>query len=98
IYAYGSPWAGSSEYRINKRVPLAALIVLEQAPENRIRTLSHGEALQWILQGSSLPMWEASLMEFGMDTLDALLRQVPVYMLSCLPDVGAVELVAACLK
>ena len=45
IFAYGSPWAGSSDLYIDRRVPLRAVIMLEQAKENRIRTLSHAEGL-----------------------------------------------------
>lgn len=35
IFAYGSPWAGSSDLYIDRRVPLRAVIMLEQAKENR---------------------------------------------------------------
>lgn len=94
IFAYGSPWAGSSDLYIDRRVPLRAVIMLEQAKENRIRTLSHAEGLGLFVQQSSLPLWEPELFEAGMQTLEKIITGVPMGMLSCLPDAGAVECVA----
>ena len=94
IFAYGSPWAGSSDLYIDRRVPLRAVIMLEQAKENRIRTLSHAEGLGLFVQQSSLPLWEPELFEAGMRTLEKIITGVPMGMLSCLPDAGAVECVA----
>lgn len=94
IYAYGSPWAGSSDLYINRRVPLSAIVVLEQAKENRVRALPQQEALGLFLEGSSLPFWEPTLLEMGMQTLETILTRVPMALLSCLPDEGAV----ACLE
>ena len=91
---YGSPWAGSSDLYIDRRVPLRAVIMLEQAKENRIRTLSHAEGLGLFVQQSSLPLWEPELFEAGMRTLEKIITGVPMGMLSCLPDAGAVECVA----
>lgn len=93
-FAYGSPWAGSSDLYIDRRVPLRAVIMLEQAKENRIRTLSHAEGLGLFVQQSSLPLWEPELFEAGMRTLEKIITGVPMGMLSCLPDAGAVECVA----
>ena len=94
IFAYGSPWAGSSDLYIDRRVPLRAVIMLEQAKENHIRTLSHAEGLGLFVQQSSLPLWEPELFEAGMRTLEKIITGVPMGMLSCLPDAGAVECVA----
>ena len=94
IFAYGSPGAGASDRDIDRRVPLRAVIMLEQAKENRIRTLSHAEGLGLFVQQSSLPLWEPELFEAGMRTLEKIITGVPMGMLSCLPDAGAVECVA----
>lgn len=97
LWAYGSPWAGSSQYYVNRRTPLKAIVILEQGPENRIRRVDHTEGLSWFLIGSSLPLWEPALLEYGMQTLERIVTEVPMYLLSCRPDEGAVEALRKCL-
>lgn len=38
------------------------------------------------------PMWDENCVEAVMGSLDLLLREVPVWLLSCLPDQDAVDL------
>lgn len=98
IYAYGSPWAGSSSLYINERVPLSAIVMLRQAKENTIRKLDHSEAIGLFVQQSSLPVWQPELFEMGLATLEKIITNVPMYELSCLPDEGAVECLEKWLK
>lgn len=98
IYAYGSPYAGSSNLFLDVKVPLKGIIMLEQAKENTIRPIPNNEGLGLFLSQSSLPIWEPLLFEKGMETLEAIITKVPMYMLSCLPDEGAVECAYQCLK
>ncbi len=98
IYAYGSPYAGSSDLFINRRVPLAAIIMLEQAKQNTIAPIPQDEGLGLFISQSSLPLWQPELFEMGMGTLEAIITGVPMYRLACLPDAGAVECVYECLK
>lgn len=98
IYAYGSPYAGSSNLFINTRVPLRAIVMLEQAKENTIHPIAQEEALGLFVSQSAIPLWQPELFEMGMQTLEAIITSVPMYLLSCLPDEGAVECVYQCLK
>lgn len=98
IFAYGSPYAGTSGIYRDERVPLRAIVMLEQAKENSIREIPQAEGLGLFLSQSSLPIWEPTLFEMGMETLEAILTQVPMYMLSCLPDEGAVDCLYGALK
>lgn len=98
VYAYGSPWAGSSDLFFNVKVPLKMIVVLEQAKQNTIRPLSQSEGLGWFIQGTSLPFWQEEMFEMGMQTLEGIITQTPMHLLSCLPDEGAVECVYQCLK
>ncbi|MDR1600022.1 MAG: hypothetical protein LBS11_09195 [Oscillospiraceae bacterium] len=91
IYAYGSPWAGSSEIYENERVRLAALVALAQAPVNTVRPLTHAEGLRYILAGTSLPLWDDRLFDLGMAAVERLITEVPMPLLSCTPDARAVE-------
>lgn len=91
VFIYGTPWSGSSKDYINKRAPLAALVLLEQAPENSVRQLSSEEALMKIMPRFFLPYNDQHMMELAMNTIERILQLTPVYLLRCRPDKGAVD-------
>ena len=89
-YAFGFPMSGSSPYCDNCSLPLSCVVVLKQAPENRIRRLKGREALKALLNGTySDPKHPGDLLR-NTDTALKLLS-TPVFELSCRPDLGAVE-------
>ena len=88
----GSPWHGSSPYCLNRQVPLAALVILKQSPENSIRRLTGFEMVSEVMNSVFFPTWYKEGHDAACKTLDALLRTVPVYELSCRPDEEAVRL------
>ena len=90
---WGTPWHGSSPYCENTNVPVEALIVLKQAPENSIRELTGFEKVTAVSESVFYPRWLEGGMELCLETLDHLLSALSVYELSCRPDEGAVELV-----
>ena len=90
---WGTPWHGSSPYCENTSVPVAAMVVLKQAPKNSIRELTGFEKVTEVSNSVFYPQWVEGGMELCLETLDHLLTKVPVYELSCRPDEGAVELV-----
>ena len=89
---WGTPWHGSSPYCENTSVPVKALIVLKQAPENSIRELKNFEKVQLVSNNIIYPTWLENGMELCLETLDHLLSALPVYELSCRPDEDAVRL------
>lgn len=89
---WGTPWHGSSPYCENTSVPVQALIILRQAPENFIRELWGFEKVQLVSNNIIYPTWLENGMELCLETLDHLLTRVPVYELSCRPDEDAVKL------
>lgn len=90
--AWGTPWHGSSSYCLNASVPLKALVVLKQAPNNRLRELRGFEKLKEVSGNVFYPTWLENGMELGVKTLDHLLTEVPVYRLDNRADLEAVEL------
>lgn len=90
---YGSPWSGKTPCYRNLHYPIRGFLRLRQAPENRIRPLSVLEAYG-ALQPSLPPSFahDAALFEAENALLSALLRQVRVYRLDCLPDAAAARL------
>lgn len=93
IVAWGSPWNGSSCYAENMGAEAAAIVVLEQAEENRIRKLSGMEILERLLSHVFFPNWDAQCEKAVFDLLNEILARTDVYLLSCRPDEGAVTLV-----
>lgn len=89
---WGTPWHGSSPYCENTNVPVKALIVLKQAPENSIRELTGFEKVTAVSNSVFYPRWLENGMELCLETLDHLLTALPVYELSCRPDEDAVKL------
>ena len=87
--AYGSPWAGSSPYVRNLSAPLAAVVALEQAPENAIRRIRGPELVGRLYNNLRYPLWDEGATACSLASFDALAREVPVYLLSCRPDVEA---------
>lgn len=90
--AWGTPWKGSSPYCMNKKAPLRAIVVLEQAKRNDIRKIEGTEAMSRLMPHLFYPLWDKECIRAAMDSIDLLLRQTPVYLLTCLPDQQAVEI------
>lgn len=91
--AYGLPYAGSSGVYRNESAPVTAIIVLRQAEGNRIRPLGPVEAVQYLYPEITVHQWDKDFVNRVMDLLMDLVFNVPIYLLECLPDQGAVELV-----
>lgn len=89
---WGTPWHGSSPYCENTSVPLKAMVVLKQTPENSIRELTGFEKVSEVSNSVFYPQWLENGMELCLETLDHLLTNIPVYRLSCRPDEDSVRL------
>ena len=92
--AWGTPWHGSSPYCLNASVPVKALVVLKQAPENRLRELTGFEKVAEVSGSVFYPTWLEDGMELCTDTLNHLLSDLPVYRLDNRADEEAVRLLA----
>lgn len=92
--AWGTPWHGSSPYCLNASVPVKALVVLKQAPENRLRELTGFEKVAEIAGSVFYPTWLEDGMELCTDTLNHLLTDLPVYRLDNRADRESVEILA----
>lgn len=93
LYAYGTPWSGTSGEQINRRAPLKALIVLERGKSNSISRLESSEAFKFVFPHLLYPSWERAMSEIVMNQLENVLYSIPVYRLKCKPDIEAVEIV-----
>ena len=93
--AWGTPWHGSSPYCINTFVPVKALVVLKQAPVNKLRELKDFEKIMEVSGSIMYPTWMPDGRELCAETLNHLLSDIPVYRLDNRANLGAVELLEA---
>lgn len=92
IVGCGSPWKGSSEYHINKIVPIKAIVVLNQAKENKIKRLSSIECIKYFMPHVFFPHWDEKCKMAALDTFNEILEKTSVWLLECRPDEEAVML------
>ncbi len=92
IFVYGSPWKGSSDYCVNRRSKLRGIIVLRQNSENSVRLTDELGKAELFLPHVFLPHWDKECTECALDTLDEIIKRVPVYLLECRADREAVEI------
>ena len=90
--AFGGPFAGSSCIYRNESVPIRAIVVLEQAPENTIEPLNRAEAFRRLYSEMVLPRWNNSAHSRVISIVTRLCTELPVWMLRCTPDQRAVDL------
>lgn len=91
--AFGLPYAGSSGIYRNENAPLAAVILLRQAEENRLRRMKAVEAFPDLYREITVHRWDRNFVSESTELLLQLLCEIPVYLLECRPDQEAVQLV-----
>jgi len=94
VRVYGSPWSGKTPCYRNAQAPVAALVQLAQAPENKIERLRMTQAYPYILASVSGLKVLPQMMDCLFESIAALLEITPVYRLECLPNVEAAQLCA----
>lgn len=83
---HGSPWSGKTPCYRNVSYPLGGLVLLSQAPYNKIRRLKGIEAYAALVPSISGKRWDAHIADGLHQTEDAMASHVPVWHLECLPD------------
>lgn len=86
---YGSPWSGKTPCYRNVSYPLGGIVMLSQAPYNKIRRLGGIEAYASIVASISGQRWDRRIADGLHATENALATHVPVWHLACLPDEAA---------
>jgi hypothetical protein len=89
---YGSPWSGKTPCYRNVSGPLGGIVMLSQAPYNKIRRLGGIEAYVALMESISGKRWDKRIADGLHATENTLASTVPVWHLACLPDQAAAEL------
>ncbi len=90
---FGSPWSGKTHCYRPEQYPIAALLRLEQRPENTIRRLGTVEAFT-ALQPSCPPSFakDDRSLDLLCDFISSIISRAPAFRLGCLPDAAAANL------
>jgi hypothetical protein len=89
---YGSPWSGKTPCYRNLSYPLGGIVLLSQAPYNKIHRLSGIQAYVALVPSISGKRWDEQIANGLHQTENALAMNVPVWHLECLPDEAAAQL------
>ncbi|MFR1850580.1 MAG: hypothetical protein ACLSXF_05830 [Clostridium sp.] len=91
-HAYGLPFAGSSKIYKNKTLPIKAVVILKQGKENCIRKVKPMEAFKALYSEITVNSWNKNDVETIIKLVETFIKEVPIYVLSCLPNKEAVYL------
>ncbi len=89
---YGSPWSGKTPCYRNVQAPVGGIVLLSQAPYNKIVRLKGVQAYAALVTSISGKRWDKSVADGLHATENALAKNVPVWHLECLPDEAAAKL------
>ncbi len=91
FYAYGSPWHGSSDYCVNKKVRVEGIFAVKKSSRCFASLPDFSMRLKEIFSEVMLPDWFDGCKCYGLNTLDSLLKCVPVYSFECTKDKNSVS-------
>ncbi len=81
--AYGTPWSGKEDLSDPRGYPIGGIAFVKRGQTNRICRMSAEEAIPELLSQSLWRLPRAEFMEKQLSLMDLLVRQVPVWELSC---------------
>ena len=92
LIAYGTPWCGKEGWQTNTCAQLDAVVFLEQAKTNAIRTIDK-ETFTHMISEQILPPANRDMADRFAALLHHTVEHVPAYVLSCNMSTGAVDTV-----
>lgn len=92
LFACGTPWSGKTEINENLIFPLKAVVFLKQGTKNSIRAMTTVEKVVRFLDETKKPIFE-SLMAKHLEFINNIIKNIPVYELTCDISRDAVDLV-----
>ncbi len=98
VKVYGSPWSGKTPCYKNQELSLGGIVLLSQAPHNKISRLHVIDAYAAIVMSVSGMRWEKRLADGLHNAENELLKRAKVWHLECLPDDAAAELCHSTVK
>lgn len=92
-WAFGTPWPGEDDVIDPAGAPVAAILLLEKAPENRLLPLRGAQAVAEITARAFLPYWSRQGISHSLALVDRLVQEVPCHRFQFTPTKDAVPVV-----
>lgn len=84
--AYGTPWSGKHDLSTPAGAPVGGIAFLQRGQENSIRPMLPAEAVPLFMRQSLWRLYDQGAMDKQLALVDQLLRQVPIWELTCRND------------
>ena len=92
---HGIPWCGTSDICTVETVPLGGIILLNQAPFDKIEELSEDRKQLLVSQRLISPAWTAHLFERNMEIVESIVSKIMICKLHCTKEPSAAEVMKA---
>ena len=89
IRVYGTPWSGKTDCYRCLDFPLGGIVLLSQAPYNRISELKSVMAYVSLIPSVSGKRWDKAIADSLHLSETQVIEQIPMWHLECLPDADA---------
>jgi len=96
--AQGWPVCGSSEVCHHIQTPVKAIVMLKQGPANHVEKLTPAQSFTQLYSQMTINKWQVKDHMKAMDLIDQIIKDVPIYGLTCTISKEAVEVLAVALK
>lgn len=97
VYMYGTPWCGTSGESINRRVPLKAIVLVNQAKENAVEEITGDAAALAVYTNILYFSQDAEDLDRLLEILPRIISRIKVYRLYCNMEENAVDTLEAAL-
>ena len=88
-YANGWPICGSSQICMNRQMPIASIVFLEQTPDNKIIQTSSLDLYKRLVSQITINYWNPLSAVKSLDCLEKFIREVPACVYGCNMDKDA---------
>ena len=87
----GVPWCGTSGIMKNKTMPIRTIVILKQGLSNEVIHINMVSKIRKLLEQITINPWNSKMYQAAQESVIDLVQNVPVLLLSCKPDIGAVD-------
>lgn len=94
--AYGTPWHGEEGTTRNTCVPLSGIFFLYHGSENKVKPLKPQQALERLLQVTSIPWYDRDILPGVLRFCEELLNRVPLFEFHFKPGLEAIRFLETC--
>jgi hypothetical protein len=91
LWMYGTPWHGEADFSSPTRAPLADVCFLAKGPENSLLQKAVTESMGRFIAASFILFYSREAVGFTMGFLEEIVKAVPCYELTFLPDKRVVK-------